>query len=431
MLWLVWEPLGKTGGFFVYLICKNKFMGKEIKIEFLLIKDENSHCNSISTLKSLFATDSHIVFQDKQTIKVEEFTAEFHITTDVIKNKNTERYFSISLVKITDDKNESKNILDLTSIFHKIKAIVIPSKHFKLIEIWNDASFYYSKLSYPLIYEVENMMRMLIYNFMLTKLGKEWYKIGFPSILNNKIKKDKSDKEDSPFQDDLLHKIDFIHIELFLFTSYTPDSDKIYDKIKAAVKLNDLKLTELKELVPNDNWTRYFEQIIKFKDFKKNWARLYELRCRIAHNNLITKEDFEEINKISTILKEKIVKGNSLISKIKINEEEKVELSQSAVNAFYEPLLPDYNRLHTTGSLQLNNSLFTANPILTSSPTSYFGTSHYQIGTSPNSIFAFTPPKKCLICGNDYNLNGPGISSLNICSECFLTNRGLVITTKK
>ena len=121
-------------------------MGKEIKIEFLLIKDENSHCNSISTLKSLFATDSHIVFQDKQTIKVEEFTAEFHITTDVIKNKNTERYFSISLVKITDDKNESKNILDLTSIFHKIKAIVIPLKHFKLIEIWNDASFYYSKL---------------------------------------------------------------------------------------------------------------------------------------------------------------------------------------------------------------------------------------------------------------------------------------------
>ncbi len=407
-------------------------MAKEIKIEFLLIKEENSHCNSISTLKSLFTTDSHIVFQDKQTIKVEESTAEFQITTDVIKNKNTERFFSIRLVKVTEDKNESKNILDLTSIFHKIKAIVIASKYFKIIELWSDTSFYYSKLSYPLIYEVENMMRMLIYNFMLTRLGKEWYKIGFPSKLNNQIKKGSSEKEASQFQDDLLHQIDFIHIEIFLFTPYTTDTDKIYDKIKVAQKLSELKLAEIKELVPTDNWTRYFEQIIKFKDFKKNWARLYELRCRIAHNNLITKGDFEEINKISTILKEKILKGNTLISKIKINEEEKVDLSQSAISAFYEPLLPDFNRVQMTGSLQLSNSLFSTNPMLTStSPTSFIGNSHYQIGSTPSSIFAFAPPKKCLICGNDYNSNGLNISSLNICSECTLSNRRLVLAPKK
>ena len=49
-------------------------MAQVLKIEFLLIKDENSNCNSTVTLKNLFSTDSDIVFVDKKLLKVKWIT---------------------------------------------------------------------------------------------------------------------------------------------------------------------------------------------------------------------------------------------------------------------------------------------------------------------------------------------------------------------
>ena len=227
-------------------------MAQVLKIEFLLIKDENSNCNSTVTLKNLFSTDSDIVFVDKKLLKVKELTSEYFITTDTIKNQTIERFFLFRLEKEFDEKNEETSIISLIEIFKKIKSIIYTSEIFKFVELWNDTSFYYSKLSYPLIYEVENMMRMLIYKFMLTRLGKDWNKIGFPDKLNNELKRKNTKNENPILFDDILYKFDFIHIVTFLFTPYTTDSKKIHEKISKASKISDLKLNEVRELVKSN-----------------------------------------------------------------------------------------------------------------------------------------------------------------------------------
>lgn len=410
-------------------------MAQVLKIEFLLIKDENSNCNSTVTLKNLFSTDSDIVFVDKKLLKVKELSSEYFITTDTIKNQTIERFFLFRLEKEFDEKNEETSIISLIEIFKKIKSIIYTSEIFKFVELWNDTSFYYSKLSYPLIYEVENMMRMLIYKFMLTRLGKDWNKIGFPDKLNDELKRKNTKNENPILFDDILYKFDFIHIVTFLFTPYTTDSKKIHEKISKASKISDLKLNEVRELVPCDNWTRYFEQIIKHKDFKNNWNALYELRCKIAHNTLITKGEFDQIQKISSILKEKISKGISSVSKIVINKEDLPELSQSAVNAFFEPVVSDLYRMPITGSGLRSDLLFNPNPLIASTTSSQgfigIGGTNYQLGTNANTFLGYTPSKTCVICGKLYTSNTLSITkSLDVCNECNSTGRPFVFSTK-
>lgn len=410
-------------------------MAQVLKIEFLLIKDENSNCNSTVTLKNLFSTDSDIVFVDKKLLKVKELTSEYFITTDIIKNQTIERFFLFRLEKEFDEKNEETSIISLIEIFKKIKSIIYTSEIFKFVELWNDTSFYYSKLSYPLIYEVENMMRMLIYKFMLTRLGKDWNKIGFPDKLNDELKRKSSKNENPILFDDILYKFDFIHIVTFLFTPYTTDSKKIHEKISKASKISDLKLNEVKELVPCDNWTRYFEQIIKHKDFKNNWNALYDLRCKIAHNTLITKGEFDQIQKISSLLKEKIIKGIASVSKIVINKEDLPELSQSAVNAFFEPVVSDLYRMPITGSGLRSDLLFNPNSLIgsTTSSQGFIGITgtNYQLGTNANTFLGYTPTKTCVICGKLYTSNTLSITkSLDVCNECNSTGRPFVFSTK-
>ena len=410
-------------------------MAQVLKIEFLLIKDENSNCNSTVTLKNLFTTDSDIVFVDKKLLKVKELTSEYFITTDTIKNQTIERFFLFRLEKEFDEKNEETSIISLIEIFKKIKSIIYTSEIFKFVELWNDTSFYYSKLSYPLIYEVENMMRMLIYKFMLTRLGKDWNKIGFPDKLNDELKRKSSKNENPILFDDILYKFDFIHIVTFLFTAYTTDSKKIHEKISKASKISDLKLNEVKELVPCDNWTRYFEQIIKHKDFKNNWNALYDLRCKIAHNTLITKGEFDQIQKISSLLKEKIIKGIASVSKIVINKEDLPELSQSAVNAFFEPVVSDLFRMPITGSGLRSDLLFNPNSLIgsTTSSQGFIGITgtNYQLGTNANTFLGYTPTKTCVICGKLYTSNTLSITkSLDVCNECNSTGRPFVFSTK-
>ena len=410
-------------------------MAQVLKIEFLLIKDENSNCNSTVTLKNLFSTDSDIVFVDKKLLKVKELTSEYFITTDTIKNQTIERFFLFRLEKEFDEKNEETSIISLIEIFKKIKSIIYTSEIFKFVELWNDTSFYYSKLSYPLIYEVENMMRMLIYKFMLTRLGKDWNKIGFPDKLNDELKRKSSKNENPILFDDILYKFDFIHIVTFLFTPYTTDSKKIHEKISKASKISDLKLNEVKELVPCDNWTRYFEQIIKHKDFKNNWNALYDLRCKIAHNTLITKGEFDQIQKISSLLKEKIIKGIASVSKIVINKEDLPELSQSAVNAFFEPVVSDLYRMPITGSGLRSDLLFNPNSLIgsTTSSQGFIGITgtNYQLGTNANTFLGYTPTKTCVICGKLYTSNTLSITkSLDVCNECNSTGRPFVFSTK-
>jgi hypothetical protein len=328
---------------------------ERLRIEMLLIKGESSKCNSIQTLKSLLASDGELHFKSKRIV-VGKAEAVFLISTDLIEQETKERYFYINIEKPVNSKDEEKAIADLDAISKKLKQIIVEigGKSFKIATLWDDTAYYYSKLAYPIIYEIENLMRKLIYQFMLTKLGSDWYKNATPEDFKRNIK---SDRENPNLSFELiLYNADFIHIINFLFGKYTVgDQSKVLEKINKAKSNSEIAIEELKQLVPQNNWTRYFQSIIAYEKFKEKWENLYALRCKVAHNTLITKGDYETIIHLAKELKEKLEKAISSLDRIKIQEEDKKELKQSALESFSE----------TTGEFEpKSDEYFTAEPTL-------------------------------------------------------------------
>jgi|GEM_PF-4527937 len=305
------------------------------KIDFLLLKEEDSKCNSIATLKNLLSSDGEVSFGN-QKIKVNKVDVSFKIATELVEDGKKERFFIVTIEKKFDEKNHEEIIHELTEVFKKLKQIIIDSgKVFKIATLWDDTAFYFSKLSYPHIYEVENLMRKLIYKFMLTKLGSEWYKNGIPEEFRGNISQREKDAANAYFES-RLYNADFIHMNNFLFGKYKVDEQKINEKIKNAKKISDLTLQEIKQTIAEDNWTRYFQTIIEIEKFKEKWSKLYELRCKVAHNSLMTNGDYKEILKLSLEFKENLEKAISSIKTVKVLEEEKDELSQSAIASFQD-----------------------------------------------------------------------------------------------
>src|SRR6266542_3813528 len=404
--------------------------GNKYKIEFLLLKGEDTKCNSVVTLKNLLSSDADINFNG-QTIKVDKAEASFKINTDLVQDGKKERYFWVTLEKNIDGKNEKNHVDELIIVFKKIKQIIIDSgKTFKIAPLWDDTAFYFSRLSYPHIYEVENLMRQLIYKFMLTKLGSGWFKNAIPEEFKAQISK-KERETANAYIEASLYNADFIHVINFLFGKYTVDTNKTFEKIKAAKKISELTLQELKQVVPENNWTRYFHPIIGLDKFKEKWERLYELRCKVAHNTLLTKGDYDDILKLCTEFKQKIEKAISSIASITVYEEDKAELSQSAISSFYEqpitgikpygtidlfkysdlanPLTTYSNILPMAGSLKM--------PVVLSGINSE-GLSNNIVSSSFLTSYLY-PSKKCATCGKLYTPNEITLStSPGICDEC-------------
>lgn len=421
-------------------------MAKKLKIEFLLLKGEDTKCNSIVTLKNLLSSDGEVSFK-RQTIIVDKAESSFRVSTNLVQDGNKERYFLISLEKITDSKNENKHVDELISIFRKIKQIIGDSgKIFKIAPLWDDTAFYFSKLSYPHIYEVENLMRQLIYKFMYTKLGSSWFKNAIPEEFRTQINK-KEREASNAYIEASLYNADFIHVINFLFGKYTVDTNNTFDKIKGAKKISELTLSELKQVVPEDNWTRYFQPIIAFDKFKEKWERLYELRCKVAHNTLLTKGDYDEILKLCKDFKEKLEKAISSIDSIKVLEEDKAELSQSAISSFSDTLskaLNVYNlnpEIFESKYVGLNSGLSNAfsnmsNPIypdilkinsaLSGLSSEIFSN---QFNTSSSLKSYLFPDKKCSVCGKSYTPNEITLSTFpGVCEDCKKTGGAILVT---
>ena len=153
--------------------------------------------------------------------------------------------------------------------------------------LWNDLSSHYAQKAYPLIHEIENLMRRLIANFMLVTVGREWVKETLPKVVDDAVKASKRKEGDRDYLN-VLHTVDFIHLGALLFDAYSKGTpQELHVKLKDAKNGDDLKA--LQEFIPESNWNRYFAKLVDWEDgqLKSRWEKLYLLRCKVAHNALI------------------------------------------------------------------------------------------------------------------------------------------------
>ena len=295
----------------------------------LIVNKDTSFGRSPSAYKKIIEASEEVIFSPKE-LKFKEQSFKYDIS-EYGSNKET-----IS-VKLTLNDFSEDNLITFSRLTRLFKKISSESNLGSTQIIWDDISKYYSIQAYPLIHEIENLMRKLITKFMIHNVGLSWTKDSVPKEFSEALKK--SEKNTEYNEHNLMYQVDFIELSDFIFKSYR--EIEITDLIRKLTPLEfkDINadiFSELKKIVPRTNWEKFFESNIEANadTIIKNWSILYRLRCKVAHNRDFTKQDLDEVirltNTLSPILKKAIEKTETLT----IDPKEKEELTSQFENEF-------------------------------------------------------------------------------------------------
>lgn len=312
-----------------------------ISVEYLLpFNTKDGICKDINSFNSLVSSHCDISVKDTK-----------------LKYRKTQYNYSISVNEVPDqDCSVFHVVFEVDSITDNFQEML---KYFKktigahlkddIQVIWDGIGFEWSKLLYPRIYQVENLMRKLISKFMLINLGIGWQKIVVPSEVKESIK-----NSNAKVSHGILYEVDFIQLSNFLFKPYAlKDASKLPEVLNGALDgdLTDEKRCEILEFIPKNNWDRYICEIVECESeqLKSKWHKLYDIRCKIAHNNSIGKEDLDNANSLCDYLEPILNNAFVNLDKIEIPEEEKESISLNTIATVHEPtkvFIKNYNELN-------------------------------------------------------------------------------------
>ncbi|MDZ5458605.1 HEPN domain-containing protein [Azohydromonas lata] len=301
-----------------------------IEVEYLtIIPKSNSFCDSTEAFGRLLQVDSKITIKNGKLSYNDEFKTDYAIAGGEVTDKD-QRYFQLRLTCSTNESKIDEDVKTFTELLKRIRGAIAKVDQVVNIEVlWDDISALYSKRAYAQIHEIESLMRKLIANFMLVTVGKEWVKEASPSEIQEAISKSK--RKDYV---NVLHSIDFIHLADFLLRPYsrTPIQE-LYRTISKSTTQEEL--LSLKSQVPLSNWERYFSNLVNCEDtfLKKRWEDLYELRCRVAHNALVTAEDLQKITELSSELKTILKEAIDRLPRVSVPNEERELIAESAASS--------------------------------------------------------------------------------------------------
>ncbi|WP_447882327.1 hypothetical protein [Serratia fonticola] len=291
-----------------------------MKIEILITQlHDNTFCNDKKSLIHLIQADCSLSYSNSK-IKIDD--CEFPITINVLDPKlNKHKCFHITIT------GSESNIEQLTKLKRTLRIIMKKAFETEPQIIWDDTDAYYATKAYPLLNEIENLMRKFLTQFLLINIGIEWTKETTPQDIKNKVENRKRD-----INSNYLSGTDFIDLKSFLFNKYTKyTTESIFKKIS---EMNDTSNgNEIKNMLPRSNWERYFKEHIDCQESTLNekWQQLYELRCQVAHNAPFKKSDYENVTKLIEFIKPIIETSINKLSLIIVSDSDREELKQSNV----------------------------------------------------------------------------------------------------
>jgi hypothetical protein len=300
-----------------------------ITVEYLLpFNTEDGICENIDSFKSLLTSNSNFKLKNSK-IEFKSSLYNFYVTLNIVEDKDCSVYHvTFEISKLSDKFREMLKAFRKTVGLHLKDNIQI---------IWDGVSFEWSKELYPRIYQTENSLRKLISKFMLTKLGIGWPKSSIPKDVTESIKKENYKPTHS-----ILYEVDFIQLANFLFKSYSiKDASKLPNILSKAIKdgMDEEKKNEILDYLPKNNWDRYFSDLVEFESgqLKKKWESLYEIRCKVAHNQSMNFDDFELAKNLCEELDEALNKAHKNIDNIEIPEEDKESVGLRTMGVVNEP----------------------------------------------------------------------------------------------
>ncbi len=300
----------------------------ELITEYLIIidkKESTSHYSLFDTAAKfneyLTKNNSDIVINEGSITYKKNIICKYEIEAKPINDKE-QRFFYLKIV-FYEDESKIDDYDSLLSLI-RTKSNELTNKLFFTLS--DGISSYYSNKAYPLIFDVENLMRKLISYFLLITDGAEWKETSLPSTTKDAIRKSK--RQDL---NNALYQLDFIDLSPILFTPYQSkdnDTENLYKILKKTKKSEDLNLNQLKGFIPKSNWQRYFKDLVTCEDeqLKSRWKDLYDLRCNVAHNRGVTKNDFNEIEELVSEVTKPLNEAFNKRSEVVVSPEERNQL---------------------------------------------------------------------------------------------------------
>jgi len=144
---------------------------------------------------------------------------------------------------------------------------------------------------YPLINQVENILRRYLILFFTQKIGVDWWGSTAPGLLSEKIGLRKSnEKVFTPLCDADVTLIDFDDLGELIYkqTSGFNRQENIVNRIMSSNTIDDLN--NLKQELQG-NYTKYFKEAFQDNNFDKKWKTLFEIRNKVAHKNIFVIND--------------------------------------------------------------------------------------------------------------------------------------------
>ncbi len=321
-------------------------------VEYILVKKEDPFCNSVDSFNSLIMSNSEIAVSSLCStgssdqpfafdIKVGSSQATYTIRTELIDSNKKERYFYIAFIA-EDELQEITEVEALECITRQFKKTVLESgRDFVLSVIWDEVSQYYCKEGYPIVNNVENLLRKLIYQFMIQKVGGSWTRKTMPENLKKSMSKRVGQFENC------LYEADFIQLMDFLFKPYSIECPNYDDMIKLIHESDNLE--KLKNIAPRSNWDKYFSSVVNFNNLQEEWNKLYELRNKVAHNKPFTKKDFKDLDRIASDVTIKLTKALEQLNEISVPDSDKETVGKIAEDIIEDG---DYSTLSSMASLK-------------------------------------------------------------------------------
>lgn len=267
----------------------------KMRKEYLFVKKKDDFCNTIEQFKNMLLSNSRIELQGKQ-LKIGQQRLEYSINQDNIERVHEVVFFFC--ISGMDDESEEQQLKALECADALIRRIIEQYKIFYINTIWDDVSIYYGKALYPKIVNIENLLRKVIYIFMIKNLGSKWVEQAIPKEVRESIQKtqDKNGDKVHNMLVDCLYSADFIQLGTFFFASYARQLD--YQKLIRNLKLTENQTKEkLDELIEQyeakSNWERYFSEKIDVENLEEKWRKLYGYRNQVAHSKNIDKDDYD------------------------------------------------------------------------------------------------------------------------------------------
>jgi hypothetical protein len=199
----------------------------------------------------------------------------------------------------------------------------------------DDVSTEISNKIYPLINELENILRRYLAKFFTQKVGLDWWKQAVPDkvIEKTKLRQDNETVFSKIVETDMT-LIDFNDLGEIIYKHKLGFNkpENLMDKILSINSEDELQ--KLKQDL-DGNYNRFFKQHFKDFNFDKKWKLLFQLRNKVAHNNLFIQPDLDSANELYNEIKDIVIKAENKIDDFRFSVEEQEAMIKTS-NALIE-----------------------------------------------------------------------------------------------